>query len=92
MDQRIIAGLGNIYVCEALFRAGLSPWKAAARLATRTGKPTPAAERLAAEIKAVLSDAIAPEAPRCATTSAPTAPAASSRTSSASTAARASLA
>ncbi len=59
MDQRIIAGLGNIYVCEALFRAGLSPWKPAARLATRTtGKATPAAERLAAEIKAVLTDAI----------------------------------
>jgi formamidopyrimidine-DNA glycosylase len=58
MDQRIVAGLGNIYVCEALFRAGLSPWKPASRLATRTGKPAPAAERLAAEIKAVLADAI----------------------------------
>jgi formamidopyrimidine-DNA glycosylase len=58
MDQRIVAGLGNIYVCEALFRAGLSPWKPAARLATKTGKPTPAAERLASEIKAVLRDAI----------------------------------
>jgi formamidopyrimidine-DNA glycosylase len=58
MDQRIIAGLGNIYVCEALFRAGLSPWKPAARLTTRGGKPTPAAQQLAAEIKAVLKDAI----------------------------------
>jgi formamidopyrimidine-DNA glycosylase len=58
MDQRIIAGLGNIYACEALFRARLSPWKPAARLATKTGKPTPAAERLAAKIKAVLTDAI----------------------------------
>jgi formamidopyrimidine-DNA glycosylase len=58
MDQRIVAGLGNIYVCEALFRAGLSPWRPASRLATRTGRPTPAAERLAAEIKAVLTDAI----------------------------------
>ena len=58
MDQRIVAGLGNIYVCEALFRASLDPWKPASRLATRTGKPTPAAERLAAEIKAVLRDAI----------------------------------
>ena len=56
MDQRIVAGLGNIYVCEALFRAGLDPWKPASRLATRTG--TPAAERLAVEIKAVLADAI----------------------------------
>jgi formamidopyrimidine-DNA glycosylase len=58
MDQRIVAGLGNIYVCEALFRAGLDPWKPASRLATKTGKPTPAAERLASEIKAVLTDAI----------------------------------
>jgi formamidopyrimidine-DNA glycosylase len=58
MDQRIVAGLGNIYVCEALFRAGLDPWKPAARVATRAGKPTPSAERLAAEIKAVLVDAI----------------------------------
>ena len=58
MDQRIIAGLGNIYVCEALFRAGLDPWKIASRLATKTGKPAPAAERLVPEIKAVLADAI----------------------------------
>jgi formamidopyrimidine-DNA glycosylase len=58
MDQRIVAGLGNIYVCEALFRAGLAPWKPASRLATRTGRPTPAAERLAVQIKAVLADAI----------------------------------
>jgi formamidopyrimidine-DNA glycosylase len=58
MDQRIVAGLGNIYVCEALFRAGLDPRKPASRLAMRTGRPTPAAERLALEIKAVLADAI----------------------------------
>lgn len=58
MDQRIIAGLGNIYVCEALFRAGLDPWKPANRLATKSGKPTPAAERLVPQVKAVLADAI----------------------------------
>jgi formamidopyrimidine-DNA glycosylase len=58
MDQRIVAGLGNIYVCEALFRAGLSPFKPAGRLATKTAKPTPAAERLVAAVKAVLGDAI----------------------------------
>ena len=58
MDQRIVAGLGNIYVCEALFRAGLDPSKGAARLATGTGKPTPAAQRLVTAIKAVLQDAI----------------------------------
>jgi formamidopyrimidine-DNA glycosylase len=59
MDQRVIAGLGNIYACEALFRARLAPFKDAARLTTRTGKPTPAAARLVAAIKAVLADAIA---------------------------------
>jgi formamidopyrimidine-DNA glycosylase len=58
MDQRIVAGLGNIYVCEALFRARLDPFKGAARLATKTGKPTPAAVRLVAAIKAVLADAV----------------------------------
>jgi formamidopyrimidine-DNA glycosylase len=58
MDQRVIAGLGNIYVCEALFRAGLSPFRPAARLATKTGKPAPTAERLVLHIKAVLADAI----------------------------------
>jgi formamidopyrimidine-DNA glycosylase len=58
MDQRIVAGLGNIYVCEALFRAGLDPWKGASRLATKTGKLTPAVGRLVPAIKAVLVDAI----------------------------------
>jgi formamidopyrimidine-DNA glycosylase len=59
MDQRIVAGLGNIYVCEALFRARLDPFKGAARrLATRTGKPTPAAVRLVAAVKSVLADAV----------------------------------
>ena len=58
MDQRIVAGLGNIYVCEALFRAGLNPWKAASHLATASGKPSPGAQRLAPQIKAVLADAI----------------------------------
>jgi formamidopyrimidine-DNA glycosylase len=58
MDQRTVAGLGNIYVCEALFRARLSPWRPAASLATKTAKPTAAASRLVAEIKAVLADAV----------------------------------
>lgn len=58
MDQRIIAGLGNIYVCEALYRARLDPAKPAARLATASGKPTPAADRLVPHIKAVLTEAI----------------------------------
>jgi formamidopyrimidine-DNA glycosylase len=58
MDQRIVAGLGNIYVCEALFRAGLSAFKGAATLATTSGRPTAAAGRLVDRIKAVLADAI----------------------------------
>ena len=58
LDQRNVAGLGNIYVCEALFRAGLSPFKPAARLATKTAKPTPAARRLVPQIKSVLQEAI----------------------------------
>ena len=38
LDQRLIAGLGNIYVCEALWRAGLSPMRAAGTIAGTTGK------------------------------------------------------
>ncbi len=59
MDQRIVAGLGNIYVCEALFRAGLSPKRVAAALARKTGRPTEGAERLVPAIKGVLEAAIA---------------------------------
>lgn len=59
MDQRNIAGLGNIYVAEALFRAGLSPNRAAACLADRRGRPTQRTERLVPAIRQVLADAIA---------------------------------
>ena len=59
MDQRIVAGLGNIYVCEALWRAHLSPDRVAHALATRMGKATPAAERLVGAIRRVLEEAIA---------------------------------
>lgn len=52
LDQRIVAGLGNIYVCEALYRAGLSPRRLAGTVAgTRAAK-------LAAAIRAVLREAI----------------------------------
>jgi formamidopyrimidine-DNA glycosylase len=57
-DQKVVAGLGNIYVCEALHRAHLSPRRSAATLATRSGTPTPRAERLVAAIRDVLNDAI----------------------------------
>jgi formamidopyrimidine-DNA glycosylase len=66
LDQRVVAGLGNIYVCEALYRAHLSPRRLAATLATMTGQrkgvaggePTDHARRLVAAIHAVLNQAI----------------------------------
>jgi len=53
LDQRIVAGLGNIYVCEALYRAGVSP----RRLAGSVGRGR--AARLVAAIRSVLGEAIA---------------------------------
>jgi formamidopyrimidine-DNA glycosylase len=53
LDQRIVAGLGNIYVCEALHRARISPFKAAGRISK------PRLVRLVEAIKAVLAEAIA---------------------------------
>jgi formamidopyrimidine-DNA glycosylase len=58
LDQRVVAGLGNIYVCEALFRAHLSPRRLAATLATKKQEPTDHARRLVTAIHAVLNDAI----------------------------------
>ena len=58
LDQRHIAGLGNIYVCEALYRAGISPKRKAASLARADGKPAVRAERLVPIIRDVLSEAI----------------------------------
>lgn len=52
LDQRTVAGLGNIYVCEALYRAGISPRRKA------SGIGPVRAERLAAAIKDVLAEAI----------------------------------
>jgi formamidopyrimidine-DNA glycosylase len=57
-DQRVVAGLGNIYVCEALHRAHLSPKRAAATLADRKGAANARATHLAQAIRDVLSDAI----------------------------------
>jgi len=58
LDQRVVAGLGNIYVCEALYRARLSPRRLAATLANRKGQPTDHARRLVDAIHAVLNQAI----------------------------------
>ena len=52
LDQRVVAGLGNIYVCEALFRARISPKRSAASISTARAKA------LVTSIKAVLKDAI----------------------------------
>ena len=53
LDQRIVAGLGNIYVCEALFRAGIAPARAAGKVSRA------ALERLVPAIRAVLEESIA---------------------------------
>ena len=53
LDQRMVAGLGNIYVCEALFRAGIRPDRLAGSLSRRR------IERLAAAIRETLEAAIA---------------------------------
>jgi formamidopyrimidine-DNA glycosylase len=66
LDQRVVAGLGNIYVCEALYRSHLSPRRLAATLATKAlprkgiagGEPTDHAKRLVAAIQEVLNQAI----------------------------------
>ncbi len=59
LDQKVIAGLGNIYVCEALWRSHLSPLRGAGTLVTKTRKPKPALEVLTENIRAVIADAIA---------------------------------
>ena len=58
LNQKLIAGLGNIYVCEALWRTGLSPERPAGTLVTRTGRPTQKASALAVHIRETLEDAI----------------------------------
>ena len=52
LDQRIVAGLGNIYVCEALYRARVSPTKPAGAIRRRQ------LQRLVEEIRDVLGEAI----------------------------------
>lgn len=53
LDQHVVAGLGNIYVCEALWRVGVSPLRRAGAVTAEE------AERLVAAIRAVLVEAIA---------------------------------
>jgi formamidopyrimidine-DNA glycosylase len=58
LDQKRIAGLGNIYACEALFRARLAPSRQAGILADAHGAPTRAAAAIAEAIHNVLEEAI----------------------------------
>ena len=58
LDQKVVAGLGNIYASEALHHAALSPLRQASSIVTTTGKPKATAERLATGIKAVLTRAV----------------------------------
>src|SRR5207249_340437 len=57
LDQSVVAGLGNIYVCEALHRAGLSPRRKAGSLIKRKGHD-PRLDSLVRHIRAVLIEAI----------------------------------
>src|ERR1700744_1653466 len=58
LDQRVVAGLGNIYVCEALYRSHLSPKRQGSPLAHRKDEPTDHAKRLVEAIHDVLNQAI----------------------------------
>lgn len=57
LDQANIAGLGNIYVCEALHAAGLSPKRQAKSLILKSG-PKPVVDTLIRAIRLILEDAI----------------------------------
>ena len=56
LDQRLVAGLGNIYVCEALWRAGLSPIRSAGNAEDLDAE---ALNNLSSSIRQVIQDAIA---------------------------------
>ncbi len=58
LDQRVVAGLGNIYVSEALYRAHIRPDRAAGTLVLKSGKPSKRLEDLADGVRAVLVEAI----------------------------------
>ena len=58
LDQSLVAGLGNIDVCESLHRAHLSPRRAAGTLARKDGAPTERANLLASVIRDVLGEAL----------------------------------
>lgn len=58
LDQTLIAGLGNIYVSEALWRAGLSPRRKAGSIVKKGGAPTERTDLLAEAVRSVIDDAL----------------------------------
>lgn len=58
LDQRVVAGLGNIYVSEALHRAHIRPQLPAAALVLKSGQPSKRLELLADGVRTVLTEAI----------------------------------
>ncbi|HJN55485.1 MAG TPA: bifunctional DNA-formamidopyrimidine glycosylase/DNA-(apurinic or apyrimidinic site) lyase [Candidatus Poseidoniales archaeon] len=58
LDQRIIAGVGNIYACEALHLAGISPRRKVSTLVRKDGAPTGRLESLLSSVSAILERAI----------------------------------
>jgi formamidopyrimidine-DNA glycosylase len=58
LDQRVIAGLGNIYVCEALHRSGIAPGRLVHTLVTKTGRASARLEDLTRSIREVIAEAI----------------------------------
>ena len=58
LDQNIVSGLGNIYVCEALFRSKINPKKNCSKLVTSKGKPRKNLILLVKKINEVIKEAI----------------------------------
>ena len=58
LDQRVVAGLGNIYVSEALWRAHIRPTTEARKLVLGSGRPSARLELLADGVRSVLNEAI----------------------------------
>jgi formamidopyrimidine-DNA glycosylase len=58
LDQRVVAGLGNIYVSEALWRAHIRPTTEAGKLVLKSGRPSARLDLLADGVRSVLTDAI----------------------------------
>lgn len=58
LDQNIVSGLGNIYVCEALFRSKINPKKNCSKLVTSKGKPRKNLILLVEKINEVIKEAI----------------------------------